>query len=132
VRCPYRRWRTADHPLDDLRIAGVARRHLRHHAPGAHHRHTVGTGAHVGQLVADQHDRQASRRQASHQGPQALGFEWREHRARLVEHHAARVAQQDLGELNQLHLANRQMRHPRVGVDAGRQCPQVHVDRRQP
>ena len=88
-------------------------------ATAPHDRDAVGAGADIGELVGDHHHRPPVVREAAHQPvkPRRLGR--REHRRRLVEDDQPGVEVEDLGELDELPLADREIPDQRPRVDVG-------------
>ena len=80
-----------------------------HHAPAAQDRDPVGDAAGLGELVGDDHHRQAVLAQGPHRLEQRLDLLGGQHAGRLVEDDQAGAGQQHLEDLDPLTLTDRQV-----------------------
>ena len=111
--------RLADHRLDQHLVAPAGHRTDIDEPAAPHDRDAVGAGAHVGELVGDHHHRPPLLREAAHQAVEPRCLVRREHRRRLVEDDEPGIEVEDLGEFDQLPLADREVADQRPRVDVG-------------
>ena len=107
----------ADDHLRQLRDGDGARIGGGDGPAAAHHRDPVGVGDDLAELVGDEHDGGAARRDAPHGAEQPVGFLVGEHGGRLVEDQDARPADQHLQDLDPLLLGDRQHADRLVEID---------------
>ena len=109
--------RPSDHHPRQLPLVGVARRACRPCDPAAQHADAVGDGAHLAELVADEHDREPIGDEATQGREQGLHLLRDEDRRGLVEDEHAAVARERLDDLDALLLPDREVRDAGVGID---------------
>ena len=102
----------ADHQLGQLLLAGLGRRAVRHHGPGAHHADLVGHRHDLAQLVGDQDDGPPLRLEVAQDAEQMVGLLRRQHAGGLVQDQDVRAAEQRLEDLDPLLHAHRQLARP--------------------
>ena len=105
----------ADHQGGEL-VFGGRRWPLADHRAPPQHGDRVGDGLDFLELVRDEHDRGAARRELPDDPEQVLGLSRGQHRGRLVEDQHGRVPDQCLDDLDPLLDAHRQVLHQRVRV----------------
>ena len=97
--------------VDPSRVDG------RHGLPAAQHRHAVGDGRHLVQLVRDEDHRSPLVGHRPQRHEERLRLLRRQHRGRLVENQDPRLAVERLQDLDALLLAERELPDPRARVD---------------
>ncbi len=110
------RW-AADHHAGQLALVGRARGRA-DEPPTAEHADAVADGPHLGQLVADEDDRQPVGHERSQRGEERVHLVGDQDRRRLVEDEDAAVARQRLQDLDPLLLPDRQLIHASRRIDA--------------
>ena len=109
--------RPADHQLRKLRRRCGGRVERRHELAGAQHGNAVGYAQHLGELVADEDDRQAVFDEARERREQRGSLLRRQHRRWLVENQDPRIAIERLQYLDALPLADRKPADTCIRVD---------------
>ena len=108
----------ADHHAREALLRRALGRHRLDLLAAPQHAHAVGDLEHLAELVRDEDDRLALRRQRAQDLEQLGGLLGGQHRGRLVEDQHLGAAVERPQDLDALLLADRDVADPRLGVDA--------------